>query len=127
MKREGNLREADAAASGKDIMTDAAASGKGIMANAAASEKDIMTDAVLSETAILALMILAAVLLAICLVLLLVCLFKRQRRHRTALTFPGDITQELPVAEVQAALQTALEPMRILTDIVYCESEEIIP
>lgn len=116
MKREGNLREADAAVSGKDIMTDAAASGKGIMANAAAS-----------EMAILALMILAAVLLAICLVLLLVCLFKRRRRHRTALTFPGDITQELPVAEVQAALQTALEPMKILIDIVYCESEEIIP
>lgn len=114
MKREGNLREADAAVSGKDIMADAAASGK-----------EIMTDAVLP-----ALMILAAILLAICMVLLMVCLFKRLRRHTANLTLPGDtgsITQELPVAEVQTALRTASRPVKILTDIVYCESEEIIP
>lgn len=34
MKREGNLCEADAAVSGKDIMADAAASGKEIMTDA---------------------------------------------------------------------------------------------
>lgn len=114
MRREGNFREADAAVSGKNIVADAAASGK-----------DIMADAVLP-----ALMIMAAILLAICMVLLMVCLLKRRRRHTAALTLPGDIgsiTQELPVAEVQAALRTASRPVKILTDIVYCESEEIIP
>lgn len=104
MKREGNFREADAAASGKDIMTDGA----------------------MSETVLLGVMILAAVLLAICLVLLLIRLLGRRQRHRTARVSSlnaGSITQELPVAEVQAALR----PVKVLKDIVYCESEEIIP
>ena len=104
MKREGHFREADAAASGKDIMTDGA----------------------MSETVLLGVMILAAVLLAICLVLLLIRLLGRRQRHRTARVSSlnaGSPIQELPVTEVQAALR----PVKVLKDIVYCESEEIIP
>ena len=97
-------------------------------ADAAPSLEDLMTDAAISETVILAVMILAAILLVICLVLLLVRLLGSRRKHKAAPAGQvpmdaGSITQELPVAAVQAALC----PLKILTDIVYCESEEIIP
>lgn len=68
-----------------------------------------------------------AVISVLCLVMLLICV-RKKRKCRTVLeeqpnTADCSITQELPVT----AIQTDRRSLNILTDIVYCESEEIIP
>ena len=72
------------------------------------------------------LVLVAVILLGLCLILLLLALAKWRRRRRTAFSRFGEagdsITQELPVEAVRAAAAD----LRILTEIVYCESEEVI-
>lgn len=68
----------------------------------------------------------AAILL--CGLLLAACIWGKRRKCRGAsarqpYTDDGSITQELPVAAVAASAQD----LNTLTDILYCESEEIIP
>lgn len=81
----------------------------------------------LPEAAVEWQMLLAAAILTLCLLLLLVWVAGVWRKRRGALRMPPTeaddfITQELPVAAVQASLQA----LRTLEEIVYCESEEII-
>lgn len=80
----------------------------------------------LPKSALIGLVLVAVILLGLCLILLLLALAKWRRRRRTVLSRSGEagdsITQELPVEAVRAAAAD----LRILTEIVYCESEEVI-
>lgn len=74
-----------------------------------------------------AILLSAAILLSCLLLLLVICILGRRRKRRAALAkqsrmADGSKTQELPVAAVQESIQG----LNTLTDIVYCESEEII-
>lgn len=69
-----------------------------------------------------------AVTLALCLVWLLIRVIKKRRMRRNTLKAQDSmadcaVTQELPVAAVLATGRF----LNTLEDIVYCESEEIIP
>lgn len=73
-------------------------------------------------------MISAVTILVFCLFFLLVGMIRMRRKRKGALKMPSSmadssITQELPVAAVQASLRS----LRTLEEIVFCESREIIP
>ena len=77
-----------------------------------------------AEAALVWLLLSAAVLLVLCLILLIVRIVRKRKRYGAEPLVMGEdsVTRELPVAEIQAAVQT----LHILADILYCESREII-
>ncbi len=74
-------------------------------------------------------LVLSASLLAFLMLLSLICVMRGRIKRRQVPPVMeddaagGSVTQELPVAEIQAASQR----LYLLEDIVYCESREIIP
>ena len=69
----------------------------------------------------------SAAILGLCFILLLICVIGKLRKRKGAWRVQSNMAgyatnQDLSAEAVQAGLS-----LNILTDIVYCESEEIIP